>query len=214
MPPAGTTSSPSASAAAPRLSAYDEAVAGYLAKLTDAGLKAATIARRLVVISQAHKAADLPTPTTSSLVRRTSAGIRRSIGKAQTGKAPAVVTDLSACSTNCRRHVSDSEILPCCSRRSLACARTGHPRGANRAPRQDAARPPASTGAWRDPAVGHTGTVVTRHFHDGVLDRRPLTSEDQILIERGDGRNDVVDRRRRKPWRRLPVAGHNDWHQS
>src|SRR5258708_1189700 len=62
--------------------------------------------------------------------------------------------------------------------------------------------------------VGHTGTVVTRHFHDGVLDRRPLTSEDQILIERGDRRNDVVDRRRRKPWRRLPVAGHNDWRVS
>jgi integrase len=47
-----------------------------------------------VVISQAHKAADLPSPTTSSLVRRTHAGIRRSIGTAQAGKAPAVVTDL------------------------------------------------------------------------------------------------------------------------
>jgi hypothetical protein len=38
--------------------------------------------------------ADLPSPTTSSLVRRTHAGIRRSIGTAQTAKAPAVVTDL------------------------------------------------------------------------------------------------------------------------
>ena len=42
------------------LPATDETVAGYLAELADAGLKAATIARRLVVISQAHKAADLP----------------------------------------------------------------------------------------------------------------------------------------------------------
>ena len=47
-----------------------------------------------MVISQAHKAADLPSPTTSSLVRRTHAGIRRSIGTAQTAKAPAVVDDL------------------------------------------------------------------------------------------------------------------------
>src|ERR671937_304071 len=67
------------------------AAAGVLA---DAGLKAATIARRLVVISQAHKAADLPSPTTSSLVRRTHAGIRRAIGTAQVAKAPAVVEDL------------------------------------------------------------------------------------------------------------------------
>jgi integrase len=71
-----------------------ETVAGYLAQLADAGLKAATIARRLVVLSQAHRAADLPSPTTSSLVRRTHAGIRRAIGTAQLAKAPAVVTDL------------------------------------------------------------------------------------------------------------------------
>jgi integrase len=69
-------------------------VAAYLAALADAGLKAATIARRLVVISQAHKAADLPSPTSSSLVRRTHAGIRRTIGTAQVAKAPAVVGDL------------------------------------------------------------------------------------------------------------------------
>jgi site-specific recombinase XerD len=74
--------------------ATDETVAAYLAELADAGLKAATIARRLVVISQAHKAADLPSPTSSSLVRRTHAGIRRTLGTAQQGKAPAVVGDL------------------------------------------------------------------------------------------------------------------------
>src|SRR5258708_12623492 len=62
--------------------------------MADDGLKAAAIARGLVVISQAHKAADLPSPTSSSLVRRTHAGIRRSIGTAQAAKAPAVVTDL------------------------------------------------------------------------------------------------------------------------
>ena len=38
------------------LPASDQTVADYLAWLADAGLKAATIARRLVVISHAHKA--------------------------------------------------------------------------------------------------------------------------------------------------------------
>jgi len=48
-----------------------------------------TIARRPVVIAQAHKAANLPTPTSGSLVRRTHAGIRRTIGTAQLGKTRA-----------------------------------------------------------------------------------------------------------------------------
>ncbi|MBV9547079.1 MAG: tyrosine-type recombinase/integrase [Chloroflexi bacterium] len=76
------------------LPATDDSVAAYLAGLADGGAKAATIARRLVVISQAHRAADLPSPTTSSLVRRTHAGIRRSIGTAQLRKAPAKVDEL------------------------------------------------------------------------------------------------------------------------
>jgi integrase len=62
--------------------------------MADRGAKAATIARRLVVISQAHKAADLPSPTCSSLVRRVHAGVRRALGTAQTAKAPALVGDL------------------------------------------------------------------------------------------------------------------------
>jgi integrase len=78
------------------LPASDATVAAYLADMADRGAKAATIARRLVVISQAHKAADLDkaSPTTSSLVRRTHAGIRRTLGTAQNGKAPALVDDL------------------------------------------------------------------------------------------------------------------------
>ncbi len=76
------------------LPASDQTVAAYLAAMADRGAKAATIARRLVVISQAHKAADLPSPTSSSLVRRTHAGVRRTLGTAQQGKAPAVVDDL------------------------------------------------------------------------------------------------------------------------
>jgi integrase len=76
------------------LPATERTVAAYLAALADRGAKAATIARRLVVISQAHKAADLPSPTTSSLVSRTHAAIRRTIGTAQTAKSPALVEDL------------------------------------------------------------------------------------------------------------------------
>jgi hypothetical protein len=50
--------------------------------MADRGAKAATIARRLVVISQAHKGADLPTPTLSIFVRWVHAGFRRTIGTA------------------------------------------------------------------------------------------------------------------------------------
>jgi hypothetical protein len=46
------------------LPADDQTVAAYLADMADRSAKAATIARRLVVISQAHRAADLPSPTT------------------------------------------------------------------------------------------------------------------------------------------------------
>ncbi|MBV9328871.1 MAG: site-specific integrase, partial [Chloroflexi bacterium] len=80
--------------AATPLAASDETVAAYLAALPDRGAKAATIARRLVLISQAHKAADLPSPTTSSPVRRVHGGVRRSLGTAQAAQAPALVSDL------------------------------------------------------------------------------------------------------------------------
>jgi site-specific recombinase XerD len=76
------------------LPAGEQTVADYLAFLADNGYKAATIATRLVMLSQAHKAANLPSPTTASLVRRTHAGIRRTIGTAQQGKAPALSSDL------------------------------------------------------------------------------------------------------------------------
>ncbi len=76
------------------LPATDQTVALYLTAMADRAAKAATIARRLVVISQAHKGADLPSPTTSSLVHRVHAGVRRTIGTAQVGKAPALVADL------------------------------------------------------------------------------------------------------------------------
>ncbi len=74
--------------------ATPDTVALYLADLAQRGVKASTIARRLVVISQAHKEQDLPSPTVSNAVRRVHAGIRRSHGTAQDAKAPAVVDDI------------------------------------------------------------------------------------------------------------------------
>jgi len=76
------------------LPATDETVALYLAHLAAQGLRPATLGRRLVAISQAHKGADEPTPTTSSAVRRVYAGIRRTHGTAQRAKTPALVEDL------------------------------------------------------------------------------------------------------------------------
>jgi hypothetical protein len=91
-------------------------VAASLAALADRGAKAATIARRLVVFSQAHKAADLPSRSTSSRVSRTHAGTRRTIGTTQTGKAPAVVEDLKRLLVRCPTGASACGIgRSCCS---------------------------------------------------------------------------------------------------
>lgn len=76
------------------LPSADSTVALYLTDLAGRGTKAAMLARRLVAISQAHKALDLVSPTTSSVVRRVYAGIRRTHGTAQQGKAPTLVADI------------------------------------------------------------------------------------------------------------------------
>jgi site-specific recombinase XerD len=75
------------------LPAAPETVALYLS--APAGQrKAATLQRRLSAISQAHQAAGLEPPTKSAAVRTVWAGIRRTHGTAQTGKAPVVVDEL------------------------------------------------------------------------------------------------------------------------
>src|SRR5262249_23690293 len=56
--------------------------------------KAATLQRRLSAISQAHQARGLEPPTRTPAVRTVWAGIRRTHGTAQTGKAPIVVDEL------------------------------------------------------------------------------------------------------------------------
>lgn len=78
------------------LPADPDTVALYLTFLADVGLKASTLQRRLSAISQAHKTAGHETPTRSSKVSLVWSGIRRTIGTAQEGKAPALIEDLRA----------------------------------------------------------------------------------------------------------------------
>ncbi len=77
------------------LPAAPETVALYLADRAD-HCKTSTLQRRLVAIAQAHKAAELESPTTHASVRAVWSGIRRIHGTAQTGKQAAVTADVRA----------------------------------------------------------------------------------------------------------------------
>ena len=73
------------------LPATPTTVAAYLVMLAEAGRKPATMSRRLAAISKAHSAAqvDSPASTKHAVVKEVWAGIRRTIGTAQTTKAAA-----------------------------------------------------------------------------------------------------------------------------
>lgn len=75
------------------LPAAPETVALYLAAQA-ATLRPGTLARRLVAIAAAHRAAGQQLDTRHAAVRETFAGIKRTHGTAQQGKAPAVVAEL------------------------------------------------------------------------------------------------------------------------
>jgi hypothetical protein len=77
------------------LPASGDTLALYLTVLAGV-LKTATLQRRLSAIAQAHKLAGRESPTASPAVRLVWAGIRRTHGTAQEGKAPALVEDLRA----------------------------------------------------------------------------------------------------------------------
>jgi integrase len=78
------------------LPAEPATVALYLSALATAGRKASTIGRALVSISQAHKAAGLPSPRASLAVQEVVKGIRRTLGTAAAQKAPVLVDNLRA----------------------------------------------------------------------------------------------------------------------
>jgi len=75
------------------LPAAPATVALYLTSAAER-LKTSTMGRRLTAISQAHRAADHPSPTKSATVRAVAAGIRRTKGTAQQGKAAAVTDEV------------------------------------------------------------------------------------------------------------------------
>ena len=70
------------------LPATPATVAAYLAALADSGLKVSTISRRAAAIAYAHKLASFEPPINES-VKAVMRGVRRKLGTAQKGKAPA-----------------------------------------------------------------------------------------------------------------------------
>lgn len=76
------------------LPAAPTTVAAYLASLVDTGRRACTINRKVSAIRFAHKVASVENPCAHPLVEATASGIRRQIGVAQHGKAPARTEDI------------------------------------------------------------------------------------------------------------------------
>ena len=78
------------------LPAQAATVAGYLAHLADAGLKASTINRRVAAITYQHRIEGLTPPTGDEKVKAVQRGIRRTIGTAVDRKAPATAMAITA----------------------------------------------------------------------------------------------------------------------
>lgn len=78
------------------LPALDTTVALYLAD-SASRLKVATLARRMVAIAAAHRAAGVDNPTTAGSVRAVWAGIKRKHGVAPQRKTPLVIEALRRC---------------------------------------------------------------------------------------------------------------------
>jgi site-specific recombinase XerD len=71
------------------LPAHVGIVAAYLSGLADSGRKSSTIGRRAAAIGYRHKQAGFEAPTNLEGVKAVLRGIRRTIGSARVGKAPA-----------------------------------------------------------------------------------------------------------------------------
>jgi integrase len=78
------------------LPAHVGIVAAYLSWLAESGRKASTIGRRAAAIGHRHKLAGHEPPTSQEGVRAMLRGIRRTIGAARAGKAPATADILTA----------------------------------------------------------------------------------------------------------------------
>jgi site-specific recombinase XerD len=71
------------------LPARPETVAVFLASQAKGGVKAATLSRRVAAIRDAHRNEGLDSPTDADQVKAVVRGIRRTVGTAQSKKAPA-----------------------------------------------------------------------------------------------------------------------------
>src|SRR5215218_1783167 len=81
--------------------ASPEMVAAFLTSEAERGVKASTISRRCAAIRYAHKLTNHPDPTASEHVKSAVRGIRRTIGSAQTRKAPATAEIVGAMLSHC-----------------------------------------------------------------------------------------------------------------
>jgi site-specific recombinase XerD len=79
------------------LPATPATVAAYISACADLGkLKARSIQRRVSAIAAFHQVHGYTSPTSSAEVKLTVAGIRRTLGVAQEGKAPTLTADIAA----------------------------------------------------------------------------------------------------------------------
>jgi site-specific recombinase XerD len=79
------------------LPAAPATVAAYVSACADGGkLKAGSIQRRVSAIAAMHTASGFNSPTTSAEVKLTLAGVRRTLGVAQEGKAAVLTADVAA----------------------------------------------------------------------------------------------------------------------
>ena len=76
------------------LPAFPETIAFYITHLADSDFACATISRRLVAISQAHKLMGFATPTATAMVREVWKGIRREQGTAQESPRPLLTVEI------------------------------------------------------------------------------------------------------------------------
>jgi site-specific recombinase XerD len=96
------------------LPARPETVAVFLGSQAKDGAKAATLARRVAAIRDAHRAEGLESPADAEQVKATLRGIRRTIGTAQSKKAPATaerVIAMAAQSPDTLRGLRDRALL-------------------------------------------------------------------------------------------------------
>ena len=123
-------------------------VAAYLSSLADSGRKASTIGRRAAAIGYHHKMAGHEPPTNQEAVKTVLRGIRRTIGTARAGKAPATADLIGQMLALCPDTMigKRDRALLCLGfagafRRSELCALAGRgsDRGSGRAARPDPA---------------------------------------------------------------------------